>query len=215
MSDKLNDSRWKWAGTPLPSNPAEAAQAKVLVLIHGRGDTSEKILKVFERLNLPDFACVAPQAEGNAWYPKGFMAPMSENQPFLDNGLALVKELHGYLTDAGVKAENLYFAGFSQGACLAVDYAARNAQQYGGIVAFSGGLIGDTLEKDRYAGDFADTPIYLGASKTDSRVPASRIDESEQWLNAMNAKVDKRYFEDNDHTIRNEEIDIARRLIVG
>ncbi|OJJ18898.1 hypothetical protein BKI52_22740 [marine bacterium AO1-C] len=199
----------------MPSDPAKAAHTKVLVLIHGRGDTSEKILKVFERLNLPDFACVAPQAENNAWYPKGFMAPMAENQPFLDNGLALVKELHGYLSAAGVQAHHLYFAGFSQGACLAVDYAARHAQHYGGVIAFSGGLIGDTLEKNRYSGDFAGTPIYLGASKTDSWVPASRIDESEEWLNSMNAQVDKHYFEDNDHTIRDEEIDMARRLLAG
>jgi len=212
MNDTLKDNRWKWAGTPLSSNPA---QAKVLVLIHGRGDTSEKILKVFDRLNLPNFVCVAPQAEGNAWYPKGFMAPINENQPFLDNGLTLIKELHEYLTNAGIKAENLYFAGFSQGACLAIDYAARHAQYYGGVIAFSGGLIGDTLEKNRYTGDFSGTPIYLGASKTDTWVPASRIDESEQWLSAMNAQVNKHYFDDQDHTIRDEEIDIARRLLIG
>lgn len=215
MNNLLDDNRWTWAGKSLPSDPAEAANSNVLILIHGRGDTSEKILKLFDRLNLPEFTCVAPQAENNAWYPKGFMAPMNENQPFLDNGLTLVKELTNKVLATGIKAKNLYFAGFSQGACLAVDFAARNAQRYGGVVAFSGGLIGDTLEKDRYSRDFAGTPIYLGASKTDSWVPASRIDESEQWLNKMNAQVDKHYFNDNDHTVRDEEIAIARALLLG
>ncbi len=217
MNNQLNknEHRWKWTGASLPTPSAKAANTRVLILLHGRGDTAEKILKVFHRLDLPEFVCVAPQAENNAWYPKGFMAPLDQNQPFLDQGLALVKALHEEVSAKGIPPENLYFVGFSQGACMAVEYATRYAQRYGGVVAFSGGLIGDTLEKNRYSGDFAGTPVYLGASKTDSWVPANRIDDSAQWLTDMNAQVQKHYFDDDDHTIRDEEIAIARRLLLA
>ena len=140
---------------------------KVLIMLHGRGGSAEDILSLSSHLNVKDFALLAPQATNNTWYPYSFLAPPSQNEPWLSSALQLVRELVDDILSKGVPAGNIYFAGFSQGACLTLEFVTRNAAQYGGVAAFTGGLIGDKIYQENYKGDFHNTPVFIGTSDPD------------------------------------------------
>ena len=195
------------AGKPL--NETE----KVLIMLHGRGATATDILGLSKLLNVKDFALLAPQATYNTWYPKSFLAKQESNEPWLSSALELLKEVVDDVTSQGIAAENIYFLGFSQGACLTLEFAARNAQRYGGIVAFTGGLIGDRIHPENYIGDFKETPIFLSSGNPDPHVPLQRIEESVCILEKMNAKVRMKIYENRPHSISKDEIDLANELI--
>lgn len=186
---------------------------KAIILIHGRGATAESILSLVPHLNLTDYAILAPQANGNVWYPFGFMASDEGNKVALDNSLKVLSQVWDEITKAGIPAENIFIVGFSQGACLSLEFAARHAQKLGGIVAFTGGLIGEKLKPSTYSGDFQGTPIYIGSSDRDFHVPANRIKESADLLRKMGADVNVELFDDSDHTIREEEINWVNQNI--
>lgn len=190
----------KRKGLPL----AEAKKA--IIMIHGRGATAESILSLVPHLNLTDYAILAPQANGNSWYPFGFMASDLGNQDALENSLKVIGHTWDEIMQAGIASEQTYILGFSQGACLSLEFAARNAQRLGGVVAFTGGLIGEKLNPEKYTGDFDNTPIYIGSSDRDFHVPANRINESADLLRKMGAEVKVELFDDPDHTIREKEI---------
>ena len=179
---------------------------KAIILIHGRGATAESILSLVPHLHLTDYAILAPQANGNSWYPFGFMASDEGNKVSLENSLKTIKEVWDEILRAGISPENIFVLGFSQGACLSLEFAARNAQKMGGGVAFTGGLIGEKLKPENYSGDFQGTPIFIGSSDRDFHVPASRIKESGELLRKMGADVTIKLFDDPDHSIREEEI---------
>ena len=134
---------------------------KAIIMLHGRGGKAEDILSISQYLELPGFALVAPQATNSTWYPYSFLAPIEENEPWLSSAIDIVGKTFEELLNHGFTAENIYFLGFSQGACLTLEYTARNAQRYGGIVAFTGGLIGDEIDPAKYKGDFEQTPVML------------------------------------------------------
>lgn len=186
---------------------------KAVILIHGRGATAESILSLSSYLNLTDYAILAPQANGNTWYPFGFMASDDGNRTSLESSLDLLGELFEKILKSGISPENIFLAGFSQGACLTLEFAARNAQKLGGVAAFTGGLIGEKLQPEKYQGDFKSTPIFIGSSDRDFHVPASRINESADLLDKMGAEVSVKLFDDSDHTIRTEEIEMANKKI--
>ncbi|GMQ26150.1 dienelactone hydrolase family protein [Algoriphagus sp. oki45] len=186
---------------------------KAIIMIHGRGATAESILGISSYLNLTDYAILAPQANGNSWYPFGFMKSDSGNFVAMNSSLNQIQTLFEEVMDAGISPENLYLLGFSQGACLSLEFAARNAQKLGGVVAFTGGLIGEMLNPDNYSGDFQQTPIFIGSSDRDFHVPASRIQDSAALLRQMGAEVTVKLFDDPDHTIRPEEIDWVNKNI--
>lgn len=186
---------------------------KAVIMIHGRGGTADSILSLSSYLNLTDYAILAPQANGNTWYPFGFMASDEGNHVALESSLAFVKELFDRIVESGISAENIFLVGFSQGACLSLEYAARNAQKLGGVAAFTGGLIGERLQPEKYQGDFKSTPIFIGSSDRDFHVPASRINASADLLQKMGAEVSVKLFDDPDHTIRAEEIELANKKI--
>lgn len=175
-------------------------------MIHGRGGTAESILSLVPHLNLTDFAILAPQANGNTWYPFGFMASDEGNFVALESSLRKIEELVEEVIGGGIAPENIYLLGFSQGACLSLEFAARHAQRFGGVVAFTGGLIGEKLKPENYSGDFEGTSIFIGSSDRDFHVPAKRINESAELLRKMGAEVTVKLFDDPDHTIRAEEI---------
>ncbi len=195
--------------TGLPLSEAK----KAIILIHGRGSTAESILSLVPHLNLTDYAILAPQANRNSWYPFGFMASDEGNKVELENSLIVLKDTWSELEAAGILAENTVLLGFSQGACLSLEFAARNAQKFGGVVAFTGGLIGEQLKPENYSGDFQGTPIFIGSSDRDFHVPAKRIKESADLLCNMGADVTIELFDDPDHTIRDEEINWANQKI--
>jgi phospholipase/carboxylesterase len=189
------------------------AESKVLILLHGRGGSAEDILAISSHLEVKNFSLLAPQATNNTWYPYSFLAPPVQNEPWLSSALGLVKELLDDVLGKGVPAENIYFCGFSQGACLALEFVARNADRYGGVAAFTGGLIGDKIYTDNYKGDFKGTPIFIGTSNPDPHVPIERFHASAGILKNMNAAVTEKVYNNMGHTINQDEIDNSNRLI--
>lgn len=188
---------------------------KVLIMLHGRGGSAEDILSLATYLDVNDFTLLAPQATSNTWYPYSFLAPPQQNEPWLSAALNLLKELVEDLYSQGLASEQIYFCGFSQGACLTLEFAARNANRYGGIVAFTGGLIGDKIDTANYTGDFNGTPVFIGTSNPDPHVPVTRVAETTQILKSMHATVTEKVYPGMGHTIIQDEIDLANKLVFG
>jgi phospholipase/carboxylesterase len=186
---------------------------KVLIMLHGRGGSAEDILSLSSHLNVKDYALLAPQATNNTWYPYSFLAPPSQNEPWLSSALQLIRELVDELISKGVPTENIYFAGFSQGACLTLEFVTRNAARYGGVAAFTGGLIGDKIYSENYKGDFKNTPVFIGTSDPDPHIPVERIYATSNVLRNMNASVTEKIYANMGHTINQDEIDQVNQLI--
>jgi phospholipase/carboxylesterase len=186
---------------------------KALIMVHGRGGSAEDILSVSGYLSVNDYALLAPQATNNTWYPYSFMAKPSENEPWLSSALDQLKELVKDIKAAGIDNTGIYFLGFSQGACLTLEFVTRNAARYGGVAAFTGGLIGDKVYMENYSGDFAGTPVFIGTSDPDPHVPVERVNATAEILEKMQAKVTKKIYRNMGHTISQDEIDTVNQLI--
>lgn len=186
---------------------------KVLIMIHGRGGSAQDIVSLSQHLNVKDYALLAPQATNGTWYPFSFMAPVEQNEPWLSSAVETVEKTVQTALDAGIKAENIYFFGFSQGACLTLEFLARNAQKFGGAVAIIGGVIGEKIDRENYKGDFAQTPIFLGTSNPDFHVPVERVYATANILKEMNADVTEKIYANFGHSINQEEIEWANALI--
>lgn len=183
---------------------------KAVVLIHGRGATASSILQLSEAL--PEAAYLAPQASGRTWYPESFMELRKENQPHLDSALekvgSVVEEVEKHLP-----REKIILLGFSQGACLASEFVARNPERYGGLLAFSGGLIGE--EVSEFSGDMDGTPVFLGCSENDPHIPLERVNATEKVFKDLNAEVEKYIFEGSHHGIVDHEMERAAEMVSG
>ena len=186
---------------------------KALVMVHGRGGSAEDILSLANYLPVNDFALFAPQATNNTWYPYSFLTPPKENEPWLSGALDVLKDTVADVQAEGIKPENIYFLGFSQGACLTLEFVTRNASRYGGVVAFTGGLIGDKIYDQNYAGDFAGTPVFIGTSDPDPHVPVERVHATSEILSGMHAQVTKKIYKNMGHTISQDEIKLVNELI--
>jgi len=190
----------------------EQAQ-KVLIMVHGRGGNARDILSLSGHLQVNDFALLAPEATSYTWYPFSFLAPPQQNEPWLSSALALLREIINDINANGISSENIYLLGFSQGACLTLEFAARNATRFGGVVAFTGGLIGDKIYADNYKGDFNGTPIFIGTSDPDPHVPVARVNDTVAILKKMNANVAVKIYPNMGHTISKDEIDTVNEII--
>jgi len=186
---------------------------KVLIMIHGRGASAQDILKLGLHLHVPKYALLAPQATNHTWYPFSFMAKAAQNEPWLTSALDTVTQLVQEVLDKGIKSENIYFLGFSQGACLTLEYVTRNAKRYGGVVAFTGGLIGEEINPANYSGDFAETPMFIGTGNPDPHVPVQRVLDTQDILKKMNAKVMLEIYNNKPHSISPDEIDQANAFV--
>lgn len=195
------------------SGPEISKDRKILVLLHGRGGTASDIISLADHLAVKDFSLVAPQATGNTWYPWSFLTPPAQNEPGLSSAIRMLEDLLGELYHNGLYSEQIYFSGFSQGACLALEFVARHAVRYGGVAAFSGGLIGDRIYAENYKGDFGDTPIFIGSSDPDPHVPVERVRATTRVLQGMNAYVVEKIYPDTGHTITPDEIDQANKTV--
>jgi predicted esterase len=201
-------------GQPVFASGKSLAEAQVaMILVHGRGATAVSILELANELHHPEFAYLAPQAAGNTWYPYSFLAPMTQNEPGLSSGLRVFTDLINQVEDAGIPTEKIVLAGFSQGACLASEFVARNARRYGGLLAFSGGLIGPPGTPRDYAGSLAGTPVFLGCSDVDFHIPLERVEETAVTLTNLGANVNKQIYPNMGHTIVQDEIDQANRIL--
>lgn len=194
--------------------PLEQAQA-AMVMIHGRGATAESILSLVPEIEHPQYAFLAPQAAGNTWYPYSFLAPLDQNEPYLSSALAAVSGTLRLIAEARIPPERMLLLGFSQGACLAVEFAARHARRYGAVIGLSGGLIGPDGTPRNYPGSLQGTPVFLGCSDPDMHIPRGRVEESARLLQEMHGAVTMRLYPHLGHTINDDEIRMVRSLMAG
>jgi phospholipase/carboxylesterase len=196
----------------MKGEPLDRARAAML-MVHGRGARAEDILSIADELNQPGFAYLAPQAAENTWYPNRFLVPIVENEPWLSSALSFLGGVFAEIVHAGIPSERIMLLGFSQGACLTLEFAARNARRYGGIVGLSGALIGPDDTPRDYAGSFAGTPVFLGCSDVDFHVPKERVDETAEVLRRLGGEVTERLYPNMDHSVNQDEIDFVRGMM--
>jgi phospholipase/carboxylesterase len=187
---------------------------KVMIMIHGRGASADSILGLANYFNSKTTAYIAPQATGGSWYPYSFLAPMDQNEPGLSSALSVIHELVEKVKSDGFADSQIYFLGFSQGACLALEFAARNPGQYGGVFGLSGGLIGPPGTDRNYPGSLAGTPVFLGCSDIDSHIPKDRVLESGEVLENMRAAVTVKLYPNFGHSVNEDEINFINGILL-
>lgn len=203
-----NPNNFFTAGKPLKE------ATKVMVMVHGRGGSAADILSLSEHIESDDFAFIAPEASGNTWYPYSFLRPLTDNEPYLSSALQVLVSLRARLqSDYNLKPSQIYWFGFSQGACLTLEFTARNAMEYGGVFGLSGGLLGPNGTAWNYEGNFGNTPTFLGCSDEDSHVPKERVLETERVFKEMGASVTTKLYPNFPHSINEDELNIVNLLI--
>lgn len=186
---------------------------KALIMIHGRGGSAADFMEFAINLEVIDYALFAPQASDHSWYPLSFLAKPELNEPWLSSAISYIHHTISEVKKQGILQENIYLLGFSQGACLALEFAARNASKFGGIIGFTGGLIGDKIYPENYSGNFNGTPIFIGTSNPDFHVPVERVYATTNILKEMGANVTEKIYENMGHTINQEEIMYANAIL--
>lgn len=192
--------------------PLERARAAML-MIHGRGADAEDILSLAGELGAAGFAYLAPQASGSSWYPNRFLAPLESNEPWLSSALGVVGDVFAQIVVSGLPPERVILLGFSQGACLALEFAARNARRYGGVVGLSGALIGPDGAARNDRGFLAGTPVFLGCGDPDPHIPRLRVDQAAEALRNLGGEVTERIYPGMGHTINPDEIEFVRAMM--
>lgn len=195
-------------------SPLQSATAAT-ILLHGRGATAEGILRMADSFPGEGVTYLAPQAARNTWYPNPFTAPVETNEPGRSSGLQAVADALEKAIDAAIPRERIALVGFSQGACLASEFVARNSDRYGGLAALSGGLIGETIDPEDYEGDLAGTPVFLGCSDVDPHIPAKRVHVTAEVFEQLNADVTKRLYEGMGHGVNADEREFVARMIAN
>jgi predicted esterase len=207
QSDPHADQPIAMAGLPL------AESRRAVVMIHGRNASPRNILDLVPRLDRPDFSYVAPAAANNTWYPFSFLEQVAKNEPYLTSAMSRLERVLADIQAAGISRERIALLGFSQGACLAAEFAYRHAQRLGGVVLFSGGLIGPPGTTWQSSQSFGGTPVFLGCSDIDAHVPQWRVDESADVFDGMEAVVTKRIYPGMGHFVSDDEIQVAQSLL--
>ena len=207
MMPRRLDSNVLQSGAPLD------AARRVVILVHGRGGSAAGMIDLAARFETSDVAYLAPQAEGSTWYPFSFLAPMEQNEPKLGVGLATIDALLVALANRGMASPRVGILGFSQGACLGLEYAARHAARYAAVVGLSGGLIGPPGTPRNYGGRFDGTPVFLGCSDVDAHIPLERVHETRDVLRRLGAVVDTRIYPGMGHVVSDDEIEAVKALL--
>ncbi|HKK45860.1 MAG TPA: dienelactone hydrolase family protein [Balneolaceae bacterium] len=204
---------------PHQNQPVVTAGAAVddtssaMILIHGRGASAQGMLQLAEEFKWDDIHYRALQANRHTWYPKSFLAPAEMNEPGISSGLQAIYDQICELNNAGIPTDHIILLGFSQGACLTTEFAARHPQKYGAIVGLSGGLIGDEVDSQNYSGSLEETPVFLGCSDHDPHIPKERVDETEKVFMQLHGTVIKRIYKGMGHTVNEDEIAFTNQLI--
>lgn len=214
MIEEMNSFGGPHQGQPVrvAGEPVERARAAVLML-HGRGAQAEDILTLTPQLDQTGFAYFAPQASGNAWYPNPFRAPLADNEPWLSSALAFVNQVFKRIVRSGIPPERIMLLGFSQGACLALEYSARSPIRYGGVAGLSGALIGPEGSPREMTGSLAGTPVFLGCSDVDPYVSKERVAHTAEIMTGMGGEVDLRLYPDMDHSVNLDEITVVQSMM--
>jgi predicted esterase len=184
-----------------------------LIAIHGRGGGAEDIMALAREVAPPGVTILAPEAAGNTWYPYRFLEPTERNEPHLSSALRIVADLIAQLGEQGIPSERVALLGFSQGACLALEAAARTARRYAGVIGFSGGLIGPPGTAFDFAGSLDRTPVFIGSSDVDPHIPKERVEETAAALQRLGAAVDVRLYPGMGHTVNRDELEAARSIL--
>ena len=202
------------AGQPvLRRGPAPRDARLAIIMVHGRGASAQDILTVAGGLDAADVAWLAPQAAANTWYPYSFLAPIARNEPGISSGLRVISSLLEAVGEEGVPPERVGLLGFSQGACLSLEFAARHARRYACIIGLSGGLIGPPGTPRAYGGSLDGTPVFLGCSDVDPHIPVERVRESADVLRRLGARVDERIYAGMGHMINGDELAAVEALL--
>lgn len=192
-------------------SPDEADLA--MIMIHGRGASAQSIITLSNEFDTGKIHYRAPQADQFTWYPYSFLQPTERNEPGLSSGIQLIFDLISDLENEGIPKGKIILLGFSQGACLSTEFVARHPAKYGGLIALSGGLIGDSIKKDMYEGDLKGTPYFVGCSDIDPHIPVERVNESVEVLEKLGAKVNKKIYQGMGHTVNQDEIEQIKKII--
>lgn len=187
----------------------------VMIMLHGRGATADSMLSLVNEFAQPNVAYIIPQAKQNTWYPYRFIEERRKNEPGITSGMQMIDYLIDETKKHGFVEKEIILLGFSQGACLALDYAARNPQKYGGVIGLSGGLIGKQLDYKDFSGNLEHTPIFLGCSDVDFHIPIDRVHETKKIFKLLNGSVTLKIYPDMDHTINKDEIEHVIKIIHG
>ena len=203
-------------GQPVLTSGPEPVDARLtIILVHGRGASADDILGLAQELRYEDLAYLAPQAAGRTWYPYSFLAPIDQNEPGISSGLGVLSRIVTSLHDQGIHSRRIGLLGFSQGACLTLEFAVRHADRYAGVFALSGGLIGPPDTPRNYRGSFAGTPVFIASSDIDPHIPLERVRESGEVFRQMNATVDERIYPRLGHTVVADEIQAIQEVLSG
>jgi len=214
MIEQVKTVQGPHQGQPTLIRGERLSQARAaMLMVHGRGATAEDILSLAGELNQAGFAYLAPQAAGNTWYPNRFLVPLDENEPWLSSALSFVGDIYSQIINAGLPPERVMLLGFSQGACLTLEFSARNARRHGGIVGLSGALIGPDDAPRDYNGSLEATPVFLGCSDVDFHVPKERVDQTAEVLRRLGGEVTKRLYPNMDHSVNLDEINFVRGMM--
>ncbi len=207
------------ADEPVMRFGAESGAGKsaeiAMIMLHGRGASAGDISRLAQMLPREHCAFAVPQASGNSWYPQSFLRPRAENEPHLSSALAVIDRLVLQFEAEGIPAERVLLLGFSQGACLSCEYAARNPRRYGGVLALSGGLIGETIDTGEYGGSLEGTPVFIGCSDRDPHIPVTRLEETAQVLKSLQAAVNLQLYPGMPHTINDDELKHVRAVMAA
>lgn len=198
----------------LASGPPLSEARLVAILVHGRGASAEDILSLTRELRVKDVAYLAPQAADATWYPYTFLAPLARNEPGITSGLNVLASLVEQAGSQGVAPHRVVLMGFSQGACLSLEFAARHARRYGAVIGLSGGLIGPPGTTRDYEGSFDGTPVFVGCSDIDPHIPLERVHETAEVFRRMGASVDQRIYPRMGHTVNRDELEAINALLV-
>ncbi len=200
-------------GQPVIEMGPPLGQAPAAIFVHGRNASPENILDLVPRLARPNLTCLAPAAAGRTWYPNSFLADIASNEPGLSSGIAVLASLVARAEAAGVPRARIFLIGFSQGACLTSEFAARHASRFGGVIVFSGGVVGPAGTPRDYPGSFDGTPVFFGCSDRDAHVPEARVRESAELFARMGADVTTRIYPGMGHVVSDDEIVEAQRIL--
>ncbi|MFC4451793.1 alpha/beta hydrolase [Halorussus aquaticus] len=192
--------------------PIRAAEVAV-VLLHGRGATAQGVVNLAEPLYRHGVAFFAPQAARSRWYPHSFLAPVERNEPHLSSALRRVDAVVDDAVAKGIPLDKVVLFGFSQGACLAAEYAARNPRRYGGVAALSGGLVGPPDARREYEGSVEETPVFVGCGDADDHVPVERVRETAETFRSLNAEVTERIYPGLEHAVNDDEMAFVGSLV--
>lgn len=205
--DPNNPFRGPHQGQPVASAGADPNEAvAVMILVHGRGASARSILMFADEFNRQDIHYRAPQAKGHTWYPRSFMAPKEMNEPGISSGLQAIHDIITALNEEGIPTDRIVLLGFSQGACLATEFAARHPKKFGGVIGLSGGLIGQEMDTGKYSGSLEGVPVFLGCSDSDPHIPVERVRKTAEVFEALNADLTTEIYPGMGHTVNEDEV---------